>query len=213
MNDKAPVFSAADSFAYGFGQKRSRLRWIVAGILGTIIFTIIYYKYLQNSAASIVLRDVVSGILENIRTGSFRGIFYTAFFGGLFFLYLPTDVMFLGFLKSGHGALPVSGLYLAGATLSCWINYAVGTRAASFARFAVTPRKFYRIKGLLNQYGGLLIFVFNALPLPAEALVAVLGVFRYNRLRFIIFFLAGKMVLYTGLSIIYFAAKFWGPHP
>ena len=67
-----------------------------------------------------------------------------------------------------------------------------------------TMKKFYKTKGILNRYGSLAVFSFNALPLPSQLLSVILGVFRYNKTRFYVFFLSGQAVKLAGITIIYY---------
>ena len=77
-------------------------------------------------------------------------------------------------------------------------------KLSGISKKLISPKKFYRLKGLTNKYGALTIFFFNALPLPSQLLSVILGVFRYNKTRFYVFFLFGQIVKYAAISVIYY---------
>ena len=93
------------------------------------------------------------------------------------------------------------GIYLFGLVLSYTINYYLGMRLANLVQKAITPKKFYKIKGIINKYGVGAIFVFNVLPLPSQPLSAILGVFKYNKTKFYVFFVLGQLIKYSAIII------------
>ena len=57
---------------------------------------------------------------------------------------------------------------------------------------------------MLNKYGALTVLVFNATPLPAQALAVILGAFRYNKTRFYVLFLLGQLIKYAGITVFHY---------
>jgi membrane protein YqaA with SNARE-associated domain len=74
-------------------------------------------------------------------------------------------------------------------------------KLAGVSKKIITSKKFYKIKGLINIYGAGAIFVINALPLPSQPLAAILGVFKYNKTKFYLFFLLGQFVKYGAITL------------
>ncbi|MBW2982542.1 VTT domain-containing protein, partial [Candidatus Woesearchaeota archaeon] len=134
------------------------------------------------------------------------GILYTTLIGGLFFVTIPLELLFIKFLKAGHFFLLVISFYLLGLLVSFTINYYIGLKLSGLSKKIISPKKFYKTKGVLNRYGSWAIFAFNVLPLPAQPLAVILGVFRYNKTRFYALFILGQLIKYTAMSIfiIYF---------
>lgn len=147
---------------------------------------------------------------DEIYSGRPLGIFLLAFTGGLFFLFLPVDLIFLNFLRSGVDPFLLSGVYLLALIMAHSLNYLIGARLSSLSKKLIPPKKFYTMKGLLNHYGPVVIFVVNALPLPSPMLSAILGTFRYNLFRFYLLFIPGQAVLYGSILLLHtFILKHW----
>jgi membrane protein YqaA with SNARE-associated domain len=57
---------------------------------------------------------------------------------------------------------------------------------------------------LVNKYGMATVFVFNVLPLPAQPLATVLGVFKYNKAKFYLAFILGQGIKFSAIALAYF---------
>ena len=68
----------------------------------------------------------------------------------------------------------------------------------------ISPKKFYKLKGLLNKWGSLAVLLFNATPLPSQHLSVILGVFRYNKTRFYVFVFLGQLIKYLYITAGYY---------
>jgi len=202
------VFAETRMFYY-----RRRLK-IVEGILwifGILLFISLVLAYIfilrKSEAAPILfIRQVTAHISENIVSLSLLGILYTALIGGLFFIIMPMEVFFARFAATDHNFLLVLVIYLAGTMAAYIIDYYIGMKLTTVSKKIISPRKFYKTKGKINKYGPAAIFLFNVLPLPSQVLSAILGVFKYNKTRFLVFVLLGQFVKCTaiGLGVYYF---------
>nr|WP_232380784.1 VTT domain-containing protein [Leptospira ainlahdjerensis] len=111
----------------------------------------------------------------------------------MFFFYLPIEFLFIRATYSKLEGSDLIALHILGLLISFSINYFLGRIAARACIKLISPKKFYRMKGFLNRYGVLAIFAFNALPLPAPILSAILGVIRYKKKIFFPVFVAGQL--------------------
>lgn len=199
-------FTKANMFAYNF-HKKSRFIFysVLIGIL-IVGIAIWYILYLKNSNFFIIkgISTFVSHVANNIKSFNALGSFYTTLFGGLFFIPTPIELLFIAALKIGK-ITPVIliALYLAGLIISFTLNYFIGMKLSNISKKIIGAKKFYKIKGLLNKYGMGTIFVFNVLPLPAQPLATILGVFRYNKSKFYLMFILGQMIKYTVITLGY----------
>ncbi|XDD50787.1 VTT domain-containing protein [Leptospira sp. WS92.C1] len=139
------------------------------------------------------IQKLVLYVSREIQKPSLEGVFFTTLFGGLFFFYLPIEFLFIRATYSRLDGSDLIVLHILGLLISFTINYFFGRIAARACIKLISPKKFYRMKGFLNQYGVLAIFAFNALPLPAPILSAILGVIRYKKKIFYPVFLAGQL--------------------
>lgn len=185
-------------------KEKKRFAYTTYGVLiGILVLVILYVLVLQNADIAFIsyLRETILHIIHHITEKSLLGVFYASAIGGLFFVTISLEGLFLTFLKSGHSPFILVGIYIFGLLISYTINYYLGMRLATITQKAITPKKFYKIKGVINKYGVLAIFVFNVLPLPSQPLSAILGVFKYNKTKFYVYFLAGQIIKYTLIVI------------
>jgi len=170
-----------------------------------VLFGVSYF-FLRNSDIFIFkyLNIIISHITLQISGSSILGIFYTTLIGGIFFISVPLEVLFVKFIKAGHPLLIVLIPYFIGLIISFTVNYYIGFKLSGLSKKLVSPKKFYKLKGVLNKYGPWAILFFNATPLPAQLLTVILGVFRYNKTRFYVLFLIGQFVKYMAISVFYY---------
>lgn len=176
---------------------------ILTAVSSFVVF-IVYYILVISSSEFFLVRWVNSAsihVLQNIASSSLFGVFYSSSIGGLFFIFMPLEILFIRFVQN-NSLLLVFPVYIGGLFIAYSLNYLIGSKLSGSAKRLISPKKFYKSKSILNKYGKWAIFAFNAVPLPSQALAAILGVFNYNKTRFYVFFLAGQLVKLVGLTII-----------
>ncbi|MBW2977708.1 hypothetical protein KY331_02580 [Candidatus Woesearchaeota archaeon] len=192
-------------FSYDrFGKVLFGLIMILLGVF--IVLLIVSYFFLKDSDIFlfILINAMIKYFSTHIMGATLLGAFYTTAIGGFFIFAIPLEILFLKFLKAGHPFLFIFVLYFLGLIISFTLNYLVGLKLAGLSKKLVSPKKFYKIKGMLNKWGALTILLFNATPLPAQLLAVILGAFRYNKTRFYVFFLLGQLVKYVAIAVFYY---------
>ena len=204
MKNKSLSFRENKIFSYGKWNKIGFGIFIIF-LMISVILLIASYFFQRDS--NIFIFKSINGIINHVSLHIWNahplGILYTTSIGGLFFISIPIEVLYFKFLKAGHPFLIITALYLLGLLFSFSINYLIGFKLSGFSKKVISPKKFYKLKGFTNKYGAWAVFLFNALPLPSQQLSVILGVFRYNKARFYIFFLLGQFVKYNGMYLIY----------
>ena len=203
MKKKIQNFGESKIFKYNRFYKTSfGAGVIIAGVfLGLLIISFLFLKD-SNLWLFKNLNLLISHFTKHIGGASLLGALYTTLIGGLFFLSIPIELLFIKFFNSGKPIMLILLFYFVGLTVSYSINYFIGLKLSKISKKLISPKKFYKLKGILNKYGALAVFVFNVVPLPSQILAVILGVFRYNKTRFYIFFLSGQLVKYVGMIII-----------
>lgn len=198
-------FSSSSIIAYNKDEKKKFLILTFYISLFLILFILSYYFFLKNLDFFLIqfINVLVDGVSLQIKDLSYQGIFYIALFGGFFLIFMPLEVIFISVLTSGKSAILLIPLYLIGLTISYTINYFIGYKLGTFSKKLITYKKFYSIKKFVNNHGVLAIFLFNFLPLPSQPLSTILGVFKYNLIKFYVFFLLGQFFKYLIISITY----------
>lgn len=198
-------FLEESMFHYNIRKKRAFGAAII--VIGMFLFLIVldYVLILRKSDFFLVtfINTVFSHIGSQVAAKTLLGVFYTALFGGLFFVFMPVEALFISYLKSDAPDIMIMLVYIFGFIISYTINYYVGFRLSKLAKKLISAKQFYKLKGTVNKYGGLAIFGFNALPLPSQPLATILGVFRYNKTRFYVFFILGQVVKYTVIMLVF----------
>ncbi|MEE9525869.1 MAG: VTT domain-containing protein [Candidatus Woesearchaeota archaeon] len=177
------------------------------GVIIIVLFLILLitsYLFLKDSNIWLFknLNFLISHFTKHISGASLLGALYSTMIGGLFFLSIPLELLFIKFFNSGRPIMIILLFYFIGLFISYSINYFIGLKLSGVSKKLISPKKFYKLKGILNRHGAWAIFVFNAIPLPSQLFAAILGVFRYNKTRFYVFFLLGQLTKYVGLIII-----------
>jgi membrane protein YqaA with SNARE-associated domain len=197
-------FTKESMFSYNLKRKRISSVAMIAGIILVMLF-IVYYAFFLRSSDNLLVNaiNLISGHIWSQVTGlTLLGALYITLIGGLFFVFMPIEAWFIAFIGS-HNPLLIVALFILGFLVSYSINYYIGRKLNKTSKAMIGPRKFYKIKALINKRGGLAIFAFNALPLPSQPLSAILGVFRYNKTRFYLYFLLGQLTKYIVISVAY----------
>jgi membrane protein YqaA with SNARE-associated domain len=200
------TFDDESIFRYNQKHKLRFALFLFGGLfffIGFILYYIFALKY-SDFFAIRAINTLFSHITFHMKGLSLAGMVYTGFFGGLFFLTVPMEVVFVAFLRAGHSPILLIPLYLLGMIFSYTANYYIGFHLNHVSKKIITPQKFYKLKGLVNKYGTLGIFGLNALPLPSQILSTILGVFKYNIHKFYFYFIAGQLLKYVIISIGYY---------
>ena len=190
------VFSDTRMFSYNWKKKIAFGIAVIFGALVIASFILSYFLVLNkiDSRAVQIFQSVTGHVMSHISSSTTLGIIYISLIGGLFFIFMPMEVFIARFITAGNPFIVVLVLYLGGVFVSYSIDYFIGLKLSRLSKKLISPRKFYSIKGKLNRYGSWAIFVFNVLPLPSQILSAILGVFRYNKTKFYVFFMSGQLV-------------------
>lgn len=203
------VFSENRIFVYNKTQKILFGISLITILLAIGAFALLYVLVFKNYDLPWVdtINAVASSISQEVMKSTPLGIFYVAVIGGLFFVYMPLEVMLTRFFTVSNSFFVVLGVYMFGVLISYSINYFIGFRLSRLSKKIISPRKFYSLKSKINKYGAVAIYVFNVFPLPSQPLATILGVFRYNRVRFYFFFLLGQLtkVVVVWLGVSYFS--------
>ncbi len=194
-------------FEYNYGKKIRFIVYLIVGVAILLSISGYYYFFLSKMDNSFVntINAVILHITSNIaNTGSYLGAFYTTAVGGLFFIPVPIELTFLASLRAGIPAILLILIYMFGLILAYTLNYKIGSVFSELSKKLITPKKFYKIKVSVNKYGMLTVFLFNLLPLPAQPLSAILGVFKYNKAKFYLSFIIGALIKFTVIAVAYF---------
>ncbi|MFW6013729.1 MAG: DedA family protein [Nanoarchaeota archaeon] len=207
-------------FEYGLGRHKFKLQIISVILLVIITFGILYGVFYSEISESLIGKFInsialfIQGIISHVISTmsliaptqiSLLGVFYVTFFGGLFFLMIPVEISFFGALTNYHPLL-VLLVTACGASLSYTIDYLMGKHFSGFFKKTIPLKKFYKTKTTINKYGGWAVLFFNIIGAGSQQTTFMLGVFRYNKIRLLVFAVTGQLIKYVIIVGIYYLA-------
>jgi len=169
-------------FEYNIKKKRIEggIKLLLIGLFILVILTH-FFNFFPNSIINIIfdfLKQQFSG-------KSLLSPFFIGLIGGLFFISVPIEVLFISLIYSlDLNPWVIAAFLFIGLSISYPIDYFIGKLFSKYATKLVSPKQFYKIKAKLNRYGKGVIFLFNVLPLPSQILTFICGVFKYNKIRY-----------------------------
>lgn len=174
--------------------KKSRaetIRIVIACLLGIAAITI---------ASLTVGRDIYYGTRD-------KGLLSFAIVnasGYLFFLFMPVEIAFVYYLQGNINMLALNAVALGTAILSQSIDYAIGFMISNrFIDRLIGRKRYEKAEDKIIKYGNLTIFLFNALPLSSPVISLAAGMLRYRIRDAVIFTIAGLIVKYVALTLIF----------
>ena len=199
-------FSTQAIFTYNYPKK---LRFAVITIVTVSLVTLLlasYFLFLKNQDFALVhlIQNIGAHFNYHFSNATTLGVLYASLIGGLFFVLLPLEGLFIAFLRAGANPYVATILYVAGFLISFTLNYHMGGRLNVFTKKVTGSKKFYKTKGFLNKHGTLGVFLLNIIPFaPSQPLSALLGIFNYNKTKFYVYFVSGQLIKYLAISILY----------
>lgn len=194
-------------------RKTGRMSFLDKLFLILVIASIIYicYLFFQNEMLGILKMNpyiwgFISHITGEIAGRTILGLLYASFFGSLFFIFLPMEVIFVYYLTLGYSiplliALTMLG-YLIGLSIDYLFGFAVGTRIVKF----FVREKFDRFHDMVTKWGGAVVFVGNLIIFPIQPVSVVVGSARYSYKKFFMFSALGffaKLFILVSLFVYY----------
>jgi len=206
MPETSERFNEKGMFTYNKYKKLGTAIAIYTLIVIGVLFSAYYFFFLKTSDILFVriLNSIFGHVSSNIKSFTLLGGFYSTLFGGLFFIPVPIEAIYVGFLKAGQNVFFITLMFLTGLVIAYWVNYHIGFWLSGMSKKLIGVKTFYKTKIVFNKYGPFGIFVFNALPLPSQPLCAILGVFNYNRKKFWFYTMLGQVMKYLAMIMGYF---------
>lgn len=184
-------------------SNKQKLKIFTAALLLSIILIAFIVAFQDSLSRYSRIGSFQEAIKSEINNLSPAGLFYSGFFGGLFFLPIPQEAFFYYGLSQGSPPVTSALLVNAGFLLAQIINYFIGLKLGSLLLQFISKRKVYKYRRKLNKYGSATILVFNIFPLPASPLTFALGLSKYNIYRLFFYIIIGTAIKYS-LMILYF---------
>lgn len=150
---------------------------------------------------------------SEIAARSLLGLFYASFFGALFFITLPVEIIFLYYLGLNYYVVQVLVITLLGNLLGIAFNYFIGWIIGPKSLKWFLKKKYAGFHRKLEKAGGFIVIVGNIIPFPIELFTVFLGAARYGFVRLMIYTAFGKLVKFGLLWLGYkYFVQYVGPY-
>lgn len=178
-------------------------------IWGAIIF-VVYYFYTPLKFQAIRLLQlnptvwsIYLTISHEIVAATLLGLFLTAFFGSLFFVSIPVELVFIYYLSLDFTPWEVVLYVVLGNLAGMVFNYMVGFVLGPKIMEKWLKKKYYVWQKRTERAGGFVLIFGNIVPFPIELVTLFIGGVRYNFFKFFIYTFLGKMIKFGLLFVGY----------
>lgn len=153
-------------------------------------------------------------IEAEIASKSLLGLFYAAFFGALFFVTLPVEIIFLFYLGLNYYFVQILVITLIGNLLGIAFNYFVGWLVGpKVLRWFMKEETYHKFQKKIDKAGIFIVIVGNIIPFPIEPFTVFLGAVRFGFVRLMLWTALGKIVKFGLLWLGYkYFVQYVGPY-
>lgn len=165
------------------------------------LITVVSLLTLTTVVASLTIgRDIYQ---QN--TESFLSFAIVNFAGYLFiFLFMPVELAFIYYLRTGYDPLVLNMVAVGTAFSAQIIDYLIGyyTSARIIDRL-IGKNRYEKAEAEIRRYGNLTLFFSNLLPLSSPVISLAAGMLKYRIRDALLYSLAGMVLRYLLLSLIF----------
>jgi hypothetical protein len=197
------------SFVYETSNKKKIKVFFISLALLVSLFTVFIFSatfFREAVLESFLAKIIIAFFGREIIDFTPLGLFYLSLVSSLFFIALPFELFFYFGLQQGNPFFISFLLTTLGVIPSMAFNYYVGFKFSSLVMNFLSKRKVYKVRRVVNKYGGLSIFLFSLAPfLPGSILTFSLGIAKYDFFRLSFYFILGsslKLIVIFGVFLV-----------
>ncbi len=168
------------------------------------LFGVIIPAFLAIALLSATIgNEIIQGL-----TPSLESFVIIQFMCYLFFITLPVEMLFLGYLFLGYNFIVLFVLAIVLAVSAQIIDYGIGYLLSDkvigfLGKSPDFERKYKKTKKKIDKYGGWVIFLFNLVPASSPILLLTAGLVKYPFKKAIFLSAAGLILKYIIIIITY----------
>jgi membrane protein YqaA with SNARE-associated domain len=198
-------------------KRKKYLKWL----FWIVVIVIIYFAFgwLREQALLLLQQNATVWALylaieAEIASRSLLGLFYAAFFGALFFLALPVELIFLYYLGLNYYFIQVLTITLIGNLLGIAFDYFIGWLIGpKVLQWFMKKATYHKFQQKIDKAGAFIVIVGNIIPFPIEPFTVFLGAMRYGFFKLMLYTGIGKIVKFVLLWLGYkYFVQYVGPH-
>jgi membrane protein YqaA with SNARE-associated domain len=180
---------------------RTRIEWfrkkLTFAVFAFLVLYMIYIKWSVIVGHIPVVSSIYSFVYANLAEKTVAGMFWSSFFGALFFIFLPVEFIFVYYFDAGYNLALLVLVVLAGNVLGLVADYFLGIFFGEKLARKLMKKKYDFFVKLVVKFGAFFILVGNALVIPVfpiEPFSFIVGSSRYSFKKFMVYTVAGKAV-------------------
>ncbi|MCH8520191.1 MAG: VTT domain-containing protein [Nanoarchaeota archaeon] len=138
-------------------------------------------------------------------TRSLKGLFLMGFFGSLFFISLPTELVFVQYLDTSNHIIIIILVIVLANVLAMILNYILGfILGRTLLRLWLRDR-FDSYQDTISYWGGIILLIGNILPSPIELVALVYGASKFPLTKYIYLVAIGRTIRYIILLYLFYS--------
>ncbi len=149
------------------------------------------------------INAIYQHIIYQISQKTYLGLFYASFFGAIFFIAIPLEIILLYYISLGYNIFFIGAVSIIGGVLGLFINYLIGLLLGKKIMKYLFKDSFNKMHDWVEKYGGFFLVIGCAVPSPVELVTVVFGTAKYSIKKFFIYTTIGKILK---IIILYFLA-------
>jgi len=190
------------------------LFWVAVLLVVYFFWTPIKFQLVRILQLSPGVWKVYLALSHEITAQTLLGLFLTAFFGALFFVSIPVELVFLFYLSLDFQPWEVVIYVVLGNVLGMMFNYGVGFVLGPKTLEKWLKGKYHVWQKRMDRWGGFVLIGGNIIPFPIELFTVFIGGVRYSFTRFLLYTFIGKIIKFALLyfGYVYFSEEltwFW----
>jgi len=168
------------------------------------ILQLIIAVILVATAITIASLTVGRDIYYNSSSEGLLSFAIVNFSGYLFFLFMPVELAFIYYLKGDINVWILNAVALGTAIVSQTIDYLIGyIFSTKIIDHLIGRRRYEKAEDKIRKYGNITILLFNLTPLSSPVISLAAGMLKHRKKDAIIFTLAGLILKYLVLTLIF----------
>ena len=198
---KNKIKRKTDELARDIRQKLIALFFLaLAGFFIWLLFVFIYFAYdfhvITWFKSLPYIYPIFQHVFDEVSARTSAGFYYLFSFSSLFFLPMPLEFIYLGFLKQGFVFKNLYLFTLLGVITGQCINFMLGRFFGFIIKPYIKRRTRITLQKRLHKYGVYAIAVMHLLPLPYPLFNFIVGLTRFNFFKWLIVMLPSLLINY-----------------
>jgi len=148
------------------------------------------------------INAVYEHIVMQITKKTYLGLFYASFFGAIFFITIPVELIIIYYISLGYNIIIIGLITTVASVLGLFVNYLIGLMLGKKIMKWILKDTYDKIKVWNDKYGGFFIFAGSFLPSPIEIACVIFGTTKYSIKKFFIYSTLGRILKTVALFFL-----------